>query len=77
MSASLCGWVSDDVWGRLKRAFFVWGRLKKGEGFQTTFVMGWCFRLLTALRVAPYLRRISVGTAMRGKTLLRRGFKVV
>jgi len=32
MSASLCGWVSDDVEGRLKRAFFVWGRLKKGRG---------------------------------------------
>ncbi|WP_308905628.1 hypothetical protein [Neisseria mucosa] len=31
MSASLCGWISDDVEGRLKRAFFVWGRLKKGR----------------------------------------------
>ena len=44
---------------------------------EKTFVMGRRFRLLPALRVTPYLRRMPVSTVMRGKTLLRRGFKVV
>ncbi|OHR78403.1 hypothetical protein [Neisseria sp. HMSC70E02] len=77
MSASLCEWVSDDVEGRLKRAFFVWGRLKKGRGVSDDVCDGAVFSTVACVAGYTVFAADARQYGNEGQILLRRGFKVV
>ncbi|WP_141763382.1 hypothetical protein [Neisseria mucosa] len=49
MSASLCGLGFRRRWARLKRAFFVWGRLKKGRGVSDDVCYGLMFLTIACI----------------------------
>ncbi|WP_049225379.1 hypothetical protein [Neisseria sicca] len=75
MSASLCGWVSDDVEGRLKRAFFVWGRLKKGRGVSDDVCDGAAFSTVACVAGCTVFAANARQYGNEGQNLAAAGFQ--
>jgi len=75
MSASLCGWVSDDVEGRLKRAFFVWGRLKKGRGVSDDVCDGSAFSTVACVAGCTVFAADARQYGNEGQNLAAAGFQ--
>ncbi|MDU1534055.1 MULTISPECIES: hypothetical protein [unclassified Neisseria] len=74
MSASLCGLGFRRRSGRLKRAFFVWGRLKKGRGISDDVCYGAAFSTVACVAGCTVFAANARWYGNEGQNLAAAGF---